>query len=297
MSLYWLRVQNPNALPQFEFCNNNPDGMSARLRITLVYLFVFLFAFERCAYNDINVEFDCANSTLAIALQSQTNVSSCRAIDGAITVSASGGIEPYSFNINGGEYQSNNTFIDLGPGTYAVRVKDMNSCWKSIDVSISAAGSTLDATVQTTNDNQCTSDNGTATVTATGGVGPYQFQIDSKGYGPSNVFTDLKEGQHVVVIKDDEGCQRTLSVGIAHGPTGISYSSQIKNIITTNCAFSGCHGAGTGSRDWTDFSKVKSHALNIKTRVSNRTMPPGKPLQQSDIDLISCWVDDGALEN
>ncbi|HMJ68503.1 MAG TPA: SprB repeat-containing protein [Cyclobacteriaceae bacterium] len=271
--------------------------MSARLRITLVYIFIFLFAFERCAYNDINIEFDCSSSTLAIELQSKTDVSSCRAIDGAITAIGSGGLEPYSFNINGGEYQTNSTFIDLGPGTYSVRVKDANNCWKSIDVSISAAGSTLDATVQTGADNQCSSDNGTATVTVTGGVGPYQYQIDSKGYGPSNVFADLKEGQHVVVIKDDEGCQRTLSVRIAHGPTGISYSAQIKSIITTNCALSGCHGAGTGARDWTVFANVKSHASNIKTRVSNHTMPPTQPLKQSDIDLISCWVDDGALEN
>lgn len=284
-------------LSSSNFAIQQPDGMSGRLRIILAYVIIFLFAFERCAYNDINIEFDCNNSTLAIELQSKTDVTNCRSIDGSISVTASGGIEPYDFNINGGEYQTNNTFNNLGPGTYTVRVKDTNGCWKAIDVSISAAGSTLNATVLTTVDNQCTTDNGTASVTATGGVAPYQYQIDAKGFGPGNVFEGLKEGQHVIIVKDDEECQTTLSVRIAHGSTGISYASQIKTIITTECALSGCHGAGTGSRDWTVFSNVKSNAANIKSRVVNRTMPPGDPLKQSDIDLISCWVDDGALDN
>jgi hypothetical protein len=271
--------------------------MNAPLRITFVYVVIFLFAFQHCTYNDVNIEFDCANSTLVIELESKTDVSNCRAIDGAITVVASDGLEPYDFSINGSEYQTNNTFINLGPGTYTVRVKDMNSCWTAIEVTISAAGSTLNATAQTTVDNQCTTDNGTATINVTGGVAPYRYQVDSKGFGTSNVFNDLKEGQHVVVVKDDEDCQRTVSVMIAHGNTGISYASQVKSIITTNCALSGCHGAGAGSRDWTVFSTLKANAANVKTRVVNRTMPPGQPLKQSDIDLISCWVDDGALEN
>jgi hypothetical protein len=271
--------------------------MRRRIRIVLITLLISLLFFERCAYNDINIQFDCANSTLAIALEQKSDVSNCRAIDGSITVVATEGLEPYAFNINGGEYQTNNTFSSLGPGTYTIRVKDMNGCWKAIDVSIAAAGSTLAATVQTTVDNQCHSDNGTATVTATGGVPPYQYQIDSHGFSDANIFNDLKEGQHVVVVKDSEECQTTLSVHVAHGNTGISYANDIKDIITTNCAKSGCHGAGTGSRDWTVFGNVKSHAANIKTRTSNRTMPPDAPLSQQEIDVISCWVDDGAMDN
>jgi hypothetical protein len=273
------------------------DDMRGRLLNTFSYLLLFLFAFERCAYNDIRPQIDCSQSSLTIELQSKTDVSNCRSIDGAITVVASGGIEPYDFNINGGEYQTNNTFNNLGPGNYTVRVKDTNGCWKTIDVSIAAAGSTLNATIQTTADNQCTTDNGTVTINATGGQAPYQYQIDSKGFGTSNEFSGLKEGQHVVVIKDAEDCQRTLSVKIDHGNTGISYANQIKAIITTNCALSGCHDAGSGSRNWTDFNILKANAANIKTRVVNRTMPPSQPLKQSEIDLISCWVDDGAANN
>ena len=276
--------------------------MRRHIQIIFSALLVLLLVFERCAYNDINIQFDCENSTLAIALAAKTDVSNCRAIDGVITVVASDGLEPYAYNINGGEYQTNATFMNLGAGTYTIRVKDMNGCWKALEVTIEAAGSTLAATVQTTADNQCNADNGTAAVTATGGTAPYQFQLDSQGYGDAvqggNVlFPALKEGQHVIIVKDSEGCQTTLSLTISHGNTGISYAKDIESIITTNCAKSGCHGAGTGSRDWTVFANVKSHAANIKTRTSNRTMPPDDPLSEEEIALIACWVDDGAIDN
>lgn len=271
--------------------------MRRHLRVIFITLITCVLVFERCAYNDINASFNCENSTLAIELVSKTDVSNCRAIDGVITVTATGGIAPYAYNINGGEYQTSPSFHSLGSGTYEVRVKDGNNCWRAISVTIAAAGSTLAATVQTQADNQCTGDNGSATVNATGGVPPYQYQIDAKGYGALNSFVNLGEGQHVVVIKDAAECQTTIAIRIEHGSTGVSYATQIKNIINTSCAKAGCHDAGAGSRNWTDYSNVKANAQNIKIRTANHTMPPDTPLPQADIDLIRCWVDDGALDN
>jgi hypothetical protein len=271
--------------------------MRRRIQISLSLFIILLLAFERCAYNDINVDFNCDQSTLALTLVSKTDASNCRAIDGSISVLATGGLEPYDYSIAGGEYQTNNVLANLQAGTYEIRVKDMNSCWKTIEVTIGAAGSTLAATFQTTADSECGGDNGIATIAATGGSGKYEYQIDAKGFGATNKFEALKEGTHSVVVKDSEGCQTTLSVHIAHGNTGISYKDDIKEIISTNCAKSGCHDAGSGSRNWTDFNKLKSNAANVKLRTANRTMPPDFPLSQEDIDKIGCWVDDGAIDN
>jgi hypothetical protein len=270
--------------------------MRRKVVVPLLYL-VLVVVFDRCAYNDVNVAVDCALSDLAIAVGATQNATSCKAIDGVITVNATGGSEPYDFNINEGEYQTNNTFTDLGPGTYSVRVKDFHNCWRSIDVTIGADGSTLVASATTTPDNQCTTNNGSLTVTATGGKGPYQYQIDAGGFGTANTFSLLGHGIHVVLVKDADECQTNLSVQIPRGSTGISFATSVKPIMDTNCNLSGCHGAGTGARDWTNFDNVKANAQNIKTRTSNKSMPPGTPLQQSEIDQIACWVDDGALNN
>ncbi len=49
--------------------------------------------------------------------------------DGQIVVnSVTGGIGLYEYSINGGAYQSSNTFSSLAPGQYKIRVKDSNGC-------------------------------------------------------------------------------------------------------------------------------------------------------------------------
>jgi hypothetical protein len=273
------------------------SSMSSRVIKSVVYSAVFLVAVERCAYNDVNVAVDCAESGLAVVVVSTKNATGCKSINGEISVSATGGLAPYDFSINDGDYQTNSTFIDLGPGTFTVKVKDMNNCWASSEVTIGADGSNLSATATTTHDNQCTTDNGSITVSATGGRGPYQYQIDSQGFISSNVFTSLSDGIHVILVKDVDECQTNLSVQVGRGVTGISFATVIKPILDTNCNLSGCHGAGTGARDWTNFENVKANANNIKVRTGNKSMPPAGPLPQSQIDQIACWVDDGAPNN
>jgi len=46
--------------------------------------------------------------------------------DGSIRIVAAGGLAPYQYSINGGGYQNNNVFINLGVGSYTLRVKDAN---------------------------------------------------------------------------------------------------------------------------------------------------------------------------
>lgn len=271
--------------------------MFRKAPITFLPFLVLFLIFQQCAYNDISEKVDCSTSTLALSLASKTDVTTCKSIDGTLTVEATGGTAPYDYSVNGGSFQTNNQFENLGAGTYSVEVKDKNNCTRTLSVTINAAGSTLAATASTTADDQCTTNNGSVTVVATGGKSPYQFQIDSNGYGSSSTFSNLKDGQHIVIVKDAEECQTTLSVQVPRGNTGISYSNEIKNILTTSCNLSGCHGAGTGARDWSNINNLKTNAANIKLRTSNKTMPPGTPLPQEQIDKIACWADDGAPTN
>jgi gliding motility-associated-like protein len=49
-------------------------------------------------------------------------------VNGSITVSGTGGVAPLQYSINGGTYQSSNTFTNLQPGTYTVTTRDASSC-------------------------------------------------------------------------------------------------------------------------------------------------------------------------
>lgn len=80
----------------------------------------------------------------------------------------------------------------------------------------------------------------------------------------------------------------------------VNFVDHIQPIINQNCAFSGCHGSGSQRGDYTSFEGVKIDADNGK--INNRVlvikdMPPGNPLSTEDLEIISCWLEDGAPEN
>ncbi len=51
---------------------------------------------------------------------------------GSITVTPTAGTAPYQYAINGGAYQSSNTFNSLAAGTYSVSVRDANTCSNTV---------------------------------------------------------------------------------------------------------------------------------------------------------------------
>lgn len=250
-----------------------------------------------CSSNDDGMQIiDCSQSTLTISLIQSTDASGCTTADGEITVDASGGEGPYTFEI--GSVKNDGGFFDgLTAGIYEVKVTDANSCLRVLDVSLSA-GSTLSLAATPTPDTDCLTGNGTITATEAGGFAPYEFRLNNGAFGSSSTFSALKAGNYTVEVKDSGGCSFIKSVTIEKGETGVSFSAQIKPIIDTKCALSGCHNGDNGAnRNWTVFSNVKSNASNIKTRTGNRSMPLTGSLSQEQIDLIACWVDDGAKDN
>ncbi|MBL7862631.1 MAG: hypothetical protein JNJ65_15805 [Cyclobacteriaceae bacterium] len=257
-----------------------------------------VFIASACAYNDINDKISCEDSDLSISVSSKLDVSSCKAIDGVITVQASGGKPGYDFSLNGGIYQTNPQFENLAPGIYEIQVKDFLGCKASVSIELTAPNSTLNASIVIQSDDQCLTNNGSISVTGQGGTGVYQFQLGSNGFSTTGTFENLKHGIYSVIIKDSEDCQKVLNVTVPRGLTGVRYATEIKPIFDANCNLSGCHGSGTGSRDWTNFSNIRNRAAQIKARTVNKSMPIGGfVLTQEEIDLISCWVDDGTPDN
>jgi hypothetical protein len=78
------------------------------------------------------------------------------------------------------------------------------------------------------------------------------------------------------------------------------FSTDISTIIQNSCAISsGCHGNGSinGPGPLTTFNQIKNAAASIKSEVVSKRMPLGGSLTNSQIQSISCWVDNGALNN
>ena len=263
-------------------------------------LFWILVAFTlSCTYSDISKKVDCASTDLAVILVSKLNPVGCNAIDGKLVVNASGGKAPYDFSMNGGAYQTKNEFLNLSAGSYSVKAKDANNCERSIQVELISPNSTLIASTVIAANNQCSQPNGSVTITGTGGKSPYIYLFGTGAFSSTNVFINLKHGIYNAIVKDANDCQQAISITIPRGTTGVSYANEISPLLTVTCNLPSCHDAGSGGRNWTTYDNVKANATNIKTRTGNKSMPigSGPTLTQKQIDLIACWVDDGAPNN
>lgn len=247
---------------------------------------------------------DCSLSGLTLVISETENVSTCNATDGTVRVSATGGKAPYRFSINNGPLQDGDNdgeflFTVLGPGAYTILLVDADDCDANKEATVGAEGSTLSVSLTLKEDTGCTSNNGSITVEASGGVPPYQYSIDSNPFGDSPEFSNLNHGTYTVLIKDQDDCTISQNAQVPRGDTGTSYSATVQSIIQTSCAISGCHNGSSAQPNWTILSNVQAAAQNIKNRTSSKTMPPAgqTPLTDEEIALIACWVDDGAKDN
>jgi hypothetical protein len=212
-------------------------------------------------------------------------------------VAGSGGTAPYVFSLDGGASQASTTFSDLSAGSYTITITDADGCTSSVIATLTASEGAITLALTTT-DSECGNDIGTITASAAGGDGDYMFSLDGGTEQASGLFTQVSSGSHTVAVSDGAECTSSNEVLIS---SGTSWADDIMPIINANCAVSGCHNGDNGSsRNWTVLSNVQNSASNIKTRTGTKTMPPassGKSLTDAEIELIACWVDDGAQEN
>src|SRR5258708_2869686 len=54
--------------------------------------------------------------------------------------------------------------------------------------------------------------NGSATVTASGGTPNYLYNWDNAGYIASNTISNLSSGTHTVMVKDSKGCLAAVQI-------------------------------------------------------------------------------------
>ncbi len=262
---------------------------------------VLFLMYEGCSSNDEPQPVDCTTSDLAIALGAKSDPAGCGTNDGSISVTASGGLAPYQFKLNGGALAGASAFSNLSSGIFTITVKDKNGCERELSgVTLTAPSAPVAGAPVLVSQTNCSAPNGPITVNVSGGETPYQYKLGDGSFGSSATFSNLKAGNYTVTIKDAGNCTITVNSTVASATT-VSYATDIAPILQANCIKSGCHNGDNGAdKNWSVFANVQSNAQNIKTRTGNKSMPQDiapTGLPQAQIDLIACWVDSGALNN
>ncbi|MFZ1528948.1 MAG: hypothetical protein WAT19_09360, partial [Ferruginibacter sp.] len=156
------------------------------------------------------------SNTASPSITAVSSASSCTSNSGSITASGSGGTGALQYSIDGITYQAGSVFTGLAPGAYTVYVMDANGCVKTTSIIVGNA-SNLALSASTINAS-CSSNNGTITATATGGVGALQYSINGVTYQASNVFTGIAPGTYTVYVKDANNC--IISIEAIVGSSG-----------------------------------------------------------------------------
>lgn len=137
---------------------------------------------------------------------------------------------------------------------------------------------------------------GAIDASASSGTSPYMYSIDGINFQNDGTFTGLEADDYTVTVKDANNCTDFEMATVTEVPE-VSYASEIRPIIDTNCQLSNCHGDWQGIPSFATYADVSANANGIKFRTGNGSMPPAGPLPDAEVQLISDWVDQGAPNN
>ncbi|MES1159651.1 MAG: gliding motility-associated C-terminal domain-containing protein, partial [Bacteroidota bacterium] len=139
----------------------------------------------------------------------------CGQPDGSITVSnVTGGTAPYTYSLDGMQFQSDGLFGSLHSGSYDLYILDDRGCpYKSSVTVPETAGP--DSLVLDVKDALCDVMYGAARVaTVRGGSAPYQYALDNGSFQSDGNFLNLLPDNHVISVLDNYGCRYDAPIRI-----------------------------------------------------------------------------------
>lgn len=239
--------------------------------------------------------------------------STCGMSTGTITVTQASGIPPFSYSMDGTNFQGSATFSNLAAGTYTFLVKDAHGV---ISYGAGNIAQVCFAATATTTTSNCDASTGTITAKGVNGNPPYMYSLDNITYVATPLFPGLKGGYYTVYVEDaslqvaktivavQDQCMTlgtaalTASCGKANGqitvnlPTGgtapYSYSNSSGNFYQVSNVFP---NLAAGNYTFT----VKDANGNIQTVVG--TVPGVQGPQIATIPTAaSCLNNDGAVQ-
>jgi hypothetical protein len=176
---------------------------------------------------------------IQITQTSNTPVSCFSGTNGALAVAVSNGTAPYSYLWSNSA--TTNSLSNVAAGTYTVQVTDANSCVQNgsftiLQPPILNGNFSAISNFNGTNISCFNGNNGSATITGTGGVGPYSYLWNNGTTLP--IASNLVAGNYTVTTTDANLCSTIDTISLTQ-PSEIQLSETHQNIS--------CFGGSDGS--------------------------------------------------
>ncbi|MCC7303614.1 MAG: gliding motility-associated C-terminal domain-containing protein [Bacteroidia bacterium] len=177
----------------------------------------------------------------ALSASTSFQQSTCGQPNGSASVTVSGGTPAYSYlwSPSGG---TNASATGLMAGNYTVIVTDANGCTISANVTVPSAGAPSSVISASANVSCFGGNNGSASVTVTGGTPAYTYLWSPSGGNTANA-TGLTAGNYTVTVTDANGCVTSTTITISQPPQLTLTAANTGNV---NC-FGGNNGSASST--------------------------------------------------
>ncbi|MBR6067509.1 MAG: T9SS type A sorting domain-containing protein [Bacteroidales bacterium] len=199
-----------------------------------------------------------------------TNISCYGRNDGAISISVSGGTEPYDYQWNGQTAEANQT--NLSAGNYSLVVTDANTCTATFSATITEP----DELVAIPNISPITcagANDAILSASATGGTGTYAQYFWFRAENPNSPvcvqpqYQNVAAGNYLLVVKDSHNCTDTVPIAVEDAVTHnfeMSVTDAQCNGGTGSIAITVDGGNGTGfSFAWSGNASSTNSATSL----------------------------------
>ena len=217
----------------------------------------------------------------ALTLVMSMTQATCGSSNGQACVVASGGTPGYTYSWapSGG---TGACAPGLPANIYTVTVTDANGCTSTNTINVTNAAAPTATITASTNVSCFGGNNGSATVSASGGTGPYTFTWNpaatNSTTGNTNTATGMTAQNYTVTVADVNGCTTTASVAITQPPV-LTMTAAGTNVL--------CNGASTGSVTMTATGGVPTY-----TYAWSPSGGPGNTATNVPSAVYSCTVTD-----
>lgn len=209
-------------IPPYYFLWNNGDTAAMQTNLMAGTYSVILNDSSGCfAYDTTTI----TQPTPLTDIITSTNVACNGNATGSVSVSATGGVSPYTYLWENGLTTNSDSLLTAG--TYYVTITDSNGCSITDSVIISEPLG-LSATLVITNVACFGDSSGTAVITIAGGVAPYAYSWNTGSTADS--ISGLTSGAYFITVTDSLGCLFTDSFTI-NSPNQLVVSIQVSGIV------------------------------------------------------------------
>jgi gliding motility-associated-like protein len=227
-----------------------------------------------------------------ILIESETGDVTCpNSEDGFINVTISGGTPPYTYEWYNDDifYSDNEDLENLIGGTYSLSITDANDCFNETDIYISENEEIMiDASW-----NECITENGEITAITNGGLSPYSYELLNLTTGAitttnnDGVFTNLMEGDYAVIVTDNVGCVKEITVTLNAAPIADFYINEYEFYLSNDPTEFLDLSTDNNIMDWSwDFGDNNTSTLQ---NPNNLYMDPGNYyITLNVIDSMGC---------